>query len=90
MCQEHQDDIYKLMDWEQKWAMLFHPDKCNILQVTMSKNPLQLNYSFKGKDNGMQPIAAIMIQETRSVTYFKTLSGHSKTDKTKVFKTNGS
>jgi hypothetical protein len=26
----HQDDLNKLADWEQKWGMDFHPDKCSI------------------------------------------------------------
>ena len=28
-CQELQNDLYQLTDWEQKWGMAFHPDKCN-------------------------------------------------------------
>ena len=30
--------------------MLFHPDKCNTLQVTTSKTPLKYNYSLKGQN----------------------------------------
>ena len=32
-----QDDLNKLADWEQKWGMDFHPDKCSTLHVTRSK-----------------------------------------------------
>ena len=30
--------------------MLFHPDKCNSMQVTRSRNPLTFKYSLKGQD----------------------------------------
>ena len=49
-CQELQNDLYKLTDWEQKWGMAFHPDKCNSMQVTRSRNPLMFKYSLKGQD----------------------------------------
>ena len=49
-CQELQNDLFKLTDWEQKWGMLFHPDKCNSMQVTRSRNPLMFKYSLKGQD----------------------------------------
>jgi hypothetical protein len=35
-----QDDLNKLADWEQKWGMDFHPDKCSTLHVTRSKAPI--------------------------------------------------
>ena len=46
-CQELQNDLFKLTDWEQKWGMLFHPDKCNSMQVTRSRNPLMFKNSLK-------------------------------------------
>ena len=49
-CQELQNDLFKLTVWEQKWGMLFHPDKCNSMQVTRSRNPLMFKYSLKGQD----------------------------------------
>ena len=49
-CQEFQNEIDKLADWERRWGMLFHPDKCNILQVTRSRNPLKYSYSLKEQD----------------------------------------
>ena len=30
--------------------MLFHPDKCNSMQVTRSRNPLTFKYSLKDQD----------------------------------------
>ena len=49
-CQALQNDLYKLTDWEGKWGMLFHPEKCNTLQVTRARNPLTFTYSLKGQD----------------------------------------
>ena len=49
-CQELQNDLYKLTDWEQKLGMLLHPGKCNSMQVTRSRNLLTFKYSLKGQD----------------------------------------
>ena len=43
-----QDDLNKLADWEQKWGMDFHPDKCSTLHVTRSKTPILQDYILKG------------------------------------------
>ena len=32
--------------WEQDWLMHFHPDKCNILNVTKRKSPVQFCYKL--------------------------------------------
>ena len=49
-CQALQNDLYKLTDWEWKWGMLFHPDKCNTHKVTRARYPLTFTYSLKGQD----------------------------------------
>jgi hypothetical protein len=43
-----QDDLNKLADWEQKWGMDFHPDKCSTLHVTRSRTPILQDYILKG------------------------------------------
>ena len=35
-----QGDLGKLVHWEKDWRMEFHPGKCNLIQVTKSKNPV--------------------------------------------------
>ena len=40
VCQEHQDDIYKLTDWKQKWDMLFLPYKCKSCKSQGQNIPL--------------------------------------------------
>ena len=36
-----QEDLDKIAKWEELWCMKFHPDKCNDLQVTNKKKPIQ-------------------------------------------------
>jgi hypothetical protein len=38
----------KLADWEQKWGMDFHPDKCSTLHVARSRTPILQDYILKG------------------------------------------
>ena len=48
-CLQLQDDLYSLADWEDKWGMCFHPDKCSILRVTRIKSPLLHYYTLNGQ-----------------------------------------
>ena len=45
---ELQKDLIALEEWEKTWGMSFHPDKCNIMRVTRSKNPILFNCHLKG------------------------------------------
>ena len=47
-CDILQQDLVHLEEWERKWGMDFHPDKCSILRVHRKKDPLLHNYSLKG------------------------------------------
>ena len=47
-CEELQQDLLELERWETEWQMEFHPDKCNIIRVTRSKNPIMFNYHLRG------------------------------------------
>ena len=42
-CQILQDDLQKLWDWEKKWGMSFHPEKCSILRVHRKRAPVIFN-----------------------------------------------
>ena len=37
-CLQLQDDPYRLAEWEDKWGLCYHPDKCSILSVTTTKS----------------------------------------------------
>ena len=48
-CVTLQNDLNKLGVWENKWKMAFHPDKCNVLSISKSKDPIKFNYSLHGQ-----------------------------------------
>jgi hypothetical protein len=43
-----QEDLDKLAEWEGKWKMAFHPDKCNVLIITRKRNPIVRAYQLHG------------------------------------------
>ena len=43
-----QEDLNMLAEWETKWGMALHPQKCSVLGVTRSRNPIRFNYQLKG------------------------------------------
>lgn len=43
-----QDDLNKLQEWESRWQMNFHPEKCIVIQITSKRNPLIRNYQLHG------------------------------------------
>ena len=43
-----QNDLDLLVAWEQKWLMQFHPEKCQTLRFTRSRNPSANQYQFHG------------------------------------------
>ena len=48
-CTVLQEDLKNLAQWEEKWGMSFHPDKCNVLRVTRARTPVVFNYCLKGQ-----------------------------------------
>ena len=42
-----QEDLVRLAEWEDKWGMEFHPQKCSTLSVTRSRSPPQISLSAK-------------------------------------------
>ena len=47
-CTILQGDLNKLAAWEQKWGMAFHPDECNTIRISRSRNPIMTDYTLKG------------------------------------------
>ena len=54
-----QKDLETLQEWEDKWKMEFHPDKCQVLRITNKLKPIQASYSIHGKT----------LKETKSAKY---------------------
>jgi hypothetical protein len=40
-----QEDLDKLAEWEGKWKITFHPDKCNVLTIACKRRRSSL-YHF--------------------------------------------
>ena len=39
-CEKLQEDLQKLQDWEGGWLMLFHPERCEVITISIRKNPI--------------------------------------------------
>ena len=39
-----QEDLQKLMQWEQSWSMTFHPHKCKVLRITNKRKVIKYRY----------------------------------------------
>ena len=48
-CEELQQDLDKLREWEKKWQMAFNAEKCEVLCITNKKNSIQHNYIIHGQ-----------------------------------------
>lgn len=43
-----QNDLDKLIEWEEKWKMEFHPQKCQTIHITRNKHPIKNKYTLHG------------------------------------------
>ena len=43
-CKTLQEDLQKLIQWEQSWSMKFHPDKCKVLRITNKRKVIKYRY----------------------------------------------
>ena len=41
-----QDDLNKPADWEIRWLMTFHPEKCNVLRIPKNGNVIKRTTSY--------------------------------------------
>ena len=48
-CSHLQKDLDRLVLWEEKWKMAFHPDKCSVLRITRKQQPLIHDYTLHGQ-----------------------------------------
>ena len=45
-CEILQNDLNNLQKWEKLWKMEFHPGKCNLLQISNKKSPIDFIYKI--------------------------------------------
>ena len=43
-----QSDLDHLAEWEQKWKMEFHPDKCEVIHISHKRNTIKHEYNLHG------------------------------------------
>ena len=43
-----QNDLDKLIEWETKWKMEFHPQKCQTIHFSRNKTPIKQQYTPRG------------------------------------------
>ena len=53
-CQDLQNDINTLFNWESKWQMKFNINKYFIMHVTYKRNPLLMSYKMNGRPIKLQ------------------------------------
>ena len=47
-CAVLQQGLDAFAEWESKWGMEFHPQKCSVLRVSRSRSPIIHSYKLKG------------------------------------------
>ena len=55
-----QDDLDALSKWAKDWRMLFHPEKCKVMELSRSKRSTntQVEFSMEVNDSGNRHILA--------------------------------
>ena len=65
-----QHDLDKLAEWESKWLMKFHPEKCNVLTISKSEVHLSTITHYMDISSNM-----IHQQNTWDVPFHQTSNG---------------
>ena len=47
-CAELQEDLQQLQEWEGRWLMQFHPEKCEVITISNRRSPIKYGYSIHG------------------------------------------
>ena len=55
-----QKDLDRLCSWEKKWCMKFNADKCFVLRITNSKQPIHYNYSLNSTQQNSYSISHLL------------------------------
>ena len=51
-AQALQDYLDALQQWEKDWLKSFNPDKCEVIQITKKRKPIDANHTIHGKELG--------------------------------------
>ena len=75
VCNQLQEDLNKLQEWEQRWQMGFNADKCEVIRITTKKRPLCSDYTIHNQKLNIKTEAKYL-----GVTISSGLSWSSHTD----------
>ena len=71
-CSILQQDLYTLAEWETKWGMEFHPQKCSVLSISGPRsNTIKYPYSLKGHTLEAQDITKYLGVDLQSSLSWK-------------------
>ena len=65
-CNLLQEDLNKLSEWEKKWKMAFHPDKCQVLTISRKKTTIKHDYTLNNH----------ILQQVKSAKYLGLTINH--------------
>ena len=71
-CLTLQGDLNTLPEWESKWGMAFHPQKCSVLSITRSRSPGKYPYRLKGHVLELQDSTKYLGADIQSYLSWKT------------------
>ena len=72
-----QADLKNLQNWSEKWLLIFHPDKCKVMNITRKKVTEQRTYIMKrSSDNGIldHPLKVVKEEKDLGVTIDNSLT----------------
>ena len=55
-CEILQKDLNNLQKWERLWKMEFHPGKCNLLQISNKKSPIDFIYKTHNNNTPLSKV----------------------------------
>ena len=67
-----QEDLNSLAEWESKWGMAFHPQKCSVMSITRSRSPVKYSYRLKGHVLDLQDSTKYLGVDIQSSLSWKT------------------
>ena len=71
-CAVLQEDLNTLVEWESKWGMAFHPQKCSVLSITRARSPITFSYQLKGHVLELQDSTKYLGVDVQSSLSWKT------------------
>ena len=71
-CLILQEDLNSLAEWESKWGMAFHPQKCSVLSIKRSRSPVKYSYRLKGHVLDLQDSTKYLGVDIQSSLSWKT------------------